>query len=127
MMDRIGLLLPRLAGTSAVLRARAERALDDLRMGVNMLDLRDAGLPARANARATIEDALTQLGMHFRQRLQRPDIPPDTTTRQSIDRAITALLQSDPGPWRVQGLTAATGLRLGLFPSDSLAEKGSSS
>jgi uncharacterized membrane protein YccC len=43
MLDRIGLLLPRTAGTSGVLRDRAGRALDDLRIGVNMLDLRHAG------------------------------------------------------------------------------------
>jgi uncharacterized membrane protein YccC len=124
MMDRIGLLLPRVAGTRAVLRVRAERALDDLRMGVNMLDLRDAALPTQPNVRATIQSALAQIGSHFRRRLERPDIAPDSTTLQAIDRAIAALLESDPGPLRVQGLTAATGLRLGLFPPDSVTEKG---
>jgi uncharacterized membrane protein YccC len=124
MMDRVGLLLPRLAGTSAVLRARAERALDDLRLGANMLDLRDAGIATEPHARATIESALAQIGAHLRQRLKRPDISPDGAILRTIDRAIAALLESDPGLLRVQGLTAATGLRLGLFPAKPDATNG---
>jgi len=124
MMDRVGLLLPRLAGTSGVLRARAGHALDDLRLGANMLDLRRAGLDTPPPVRATIERALTQIGAHFRQRLERPDAIPDGAIRHTIDQTIAALLASAPGPLRVQGLTAATGLRLGLFPPDSVNEKG---
>ncbi|WP_280155862.1 FUSC family protein [Piscinibacter sp. XHJ-5] len=116
MLDRIGLLLPRMAATSGVLRAQAGRALDDLRIGVNMLDLRHAGLAAKPEVRTAIESALTQIGVHFRQRLERPDIAPAATILDSIDRAIARLVESDPDALRVQGLTAATGLRLGLFP-----------
>ena len=119
MIDRIGLLLPRLAGTSGLLRAQAERALEDLRMGVNMIDLRDAGPPSQPKLQTTIENALTRIGEHFRKRLKLPDIAPDSTILQAIDSVIAALLASDPGPLRVQGLTAATGLRMGLFPPNS--------
>jgi uncharacterized membrane protein YccC len=121
MLDRVGLLLPRLAGTSGVLRARAGRALDDLRLGVNMLDLRHAGLATQPHVRATIESALTQIGAHFRQRLERPDIAPAPTILHTIDRTIAALRDSEAGRSRVQGLTAATGLRLGLFPLQTVA------
>ncbi|HEX6704125.1 MAG TPA: FUSC family protein [Albitalea sp.] len=116
MLDRIGLLLPRMAGTSGVLRVRAGRALDDLRIGVNMLDLRQAGSAARPEVRTAIESALTQIAAHFRQRLVRPDVAPAPAILADIDRAIAGLIESDPGASRVQGLTAATGLRLGLFP-----------
>ena len=124
MMDRVGLLLPRLAGTSGVLRARAGHALDDLRLGANMLDLRRAGLETQPPVRATIESALSQIGAHFRQRLERPDAIPDGAMLHTIDQTIAALLASAPGPLRVQGLTAATGLRLGLFPPNPVAANG---
>ena len=64
------------------------------------------------------------LDAHFRQRLERPDIGPASTILHALDGAIAALLESDPGPVRVQGLTAATGLRLGLFPSQPVAANG---
>jgi uncharacterized membrane protein YccC len=126
MIDRMGLLLARLGGTSGPLRAQAERALEDLRMGVNMIDLRDAGRPSPPTMQTTIEDALARIGAHFRKRLKLPDITPDLTILNAIDRVIVELLDSDPGPLRVQGLTAATGLRLGLFPSSSGREAGES-
>jgi uncharacterized membrane protein YccC len=115
MLDRIGLLLPRMAGTSGLMRARAARALDDLRLGANMLDLRHAGMAAKPEVRTAIESALMQLGAHFQQRLERPDAAPPSLLQASIDQAIAGLIKSEPGSLRVQGLTAATGLRLGLF------------
>jgi uncharacterized membrane protein YccC len=125
MLDRIGLLLPRMAGTSDVLRTRAGRALDDLRIGVNMLDLRDAGSAASPQVRTAIESALMQIGAHFRQRLERPDTAPAPTIEASIDRAIAGLIESGPSALRVRGLTAATGLRLGLFPPGPVAATAS--
>jgi len=121
MLDRIGLLLPRMAGTRGVLQARAGRALDDLRIGVNMLELRDAGSAASPQVRTAIESTLKQIGTHFRERLARPDIAPSPAIEASIDRAIAGLIESDPSALRVQGLTAATGLRLGLFPPGAVA------
>jgi uncharacterized membrane protein YccC len=121
MLDRIGLLLPRLAGASGGMRARAERALDDLRMGANVLDLRNAGMAATPQVRTVIESALTRVGRHFRQRLERPDMAPAPELQASLDRAIAGLIESEPGYRRVQGLTAATGLRLGLFPQPPAA------
>jgi hypothetical protein len=64
---------------------------------------------------------LAQIAAHFRQRLERPDTAPAPTILASIDRAIAGLIASDPGAQRVQGLTAATGLRLGLFPPGAAA------
>jgi uncharacterized membrane protein YccC len=121
MLDRIGLLLPRLAGASGRMQARAERALDDLRMGANVLDLRNAGMAATPQVRTAIESALTRVGRHLRQRLERPDMAPAPQLQASLDRAIAGLIESEPGFRRVQGLTAATGLRLGLFPPSPAA------
>ena len=120
MLDRIGLLLPRLAGTSGPLRTRAELALDDLRLGVNMLDLRSAGHAGGADLRATVERALEQIGAHFRRRLARPDSAPATAILAAIDDAIAGLIDAAPCAARAQGLTAATGLRLALFPATAV-------
>ncbi len=121
MMDRIGLLLPRLAATQGAIRTRAERALDDLRMGANMLDLREAASRAGPRVRAAVDGALKHVARHFRQRLARPDALPTTATLDSINLAISRLIASDPSPHRAQALASATGLRLGLFPSGGTA------
>jgi len=124
MLDRIGLLLPRAAVASEVLRAHSARALDDMRMGANILDLRQAGLAAQPEVRAAIETVLVQIGMHLRQRLERPEAIPAPAIGESIDRVIALLAESDPGLSRAQGLAAATGLRLELFPREPGVAEG---
>lgn len=117
MVDRIALLLPRMARTSAAMQACAGHTLDDLRIGLNLLDLREARRAADAPARAAIDGALREVASHFRSRLARPDAAPAPGIRVAIDHAIAALASAAPGAARVQALTAATGLRLGLFPA----------
>jgi hypothetical protein len=90
-------------------------------MGANVLDLRNAGMAATPQVRTVIESALTRVGRHLRQRLERPDMAPAPQLQASLDRAIAGLIESEPGFRRVQGLTAATGLRLGLFPPSPAA------
>ncbi|MDM0049956.1 FUSC family protein [Variovorax sp. J22R115] len=115
MMDRMGLLLPRMAAAQGPMRARAEHALDDLRLGVNMLDLRETALQVAPQPRAAIDAALLQLAAHFRQRLAQPDAAPGAAIARSINQVIADLNDIDPGPHRSQGLAAATGLRLALL------------
>ena len=122
MLDRVGMLLPRLAGASGAMRSRAGQALDDLRLGVNMIELRNAGRSAGPELRATIETALRHIGDHFQQRIRRPDARPGEVVREAIDQAIAGLAELDHGSRRVEGLTAATGLRLGLFPARATAQ-----
>ncbi|MDM0078451.1 FUSC family protein [Variovorax sp. J2P1-59] len=124
MMDRVGLLQSRMAGANGVVRARAGRALDDLRIGVNMLDLRDAGLASRPEVRAAIEGALNQIGTHFRQRLVRPDAEAVPEISQALELAIVQLAGSETGAQRLRGLTAATGLRLGLTQQAAIVNGG---
>jgi uncharacterized membrane protein YccC len=121
MLDRIGLMLPRLAGTSDALRVNAVRALDDLRMGVNILDLRLAAAAAQPRVRAAIETVLQQISAHVRRRLKNPDAVPEPMMRDSIERAVAELIETEPGASRLQGLTAATGLRLRLCGDDAVA------
>jgi len=121
MLDRIGLMLPRLAGTSDALRAQAVRALDDLRMGVNILDLRLAAAAAQPRVRTAIQAALQQIGAHARRRLRNPDAEPEPMLLESIERAVAELIEAEPGASRLQGLTAATGLRLRFSAGDAVA------
>jgi len=117
MMDRMSLLQTRMPFTSGVMRTRAMRALDDMRLGVNMLDLRDAGDSASSDVRSAIEGALEQTAAHFRHRLHRAETAPTSPVMQSIDHAIAGLAASGNSPGRSKGLAAASGLRLGLFPA----------
>jgi uncharacterized membrane protein YccC len=114
MLDRVGLLLPRLAGAGDALQPHAARALDDLRLGVNIVELRTVGKAAEPPLHALIEQALSHIGAHFRHRLERPGATPAPEALEVLDRIVAELGDAKPGALRNQGLTAATGLRLGL-------------
>jgi uncharacterized membrane protein YccC len=117
MIDRIGMLAPRAAQAGDLLGERAARALDDLRLGVNLVDLRRVAHAANPRVRSAIEAALEHVAQHFRSRIERPDAAAEPSLAASIDHAIAQLLESAPGRARAQGLIAATGLRLGLVPT----------
>lgn len=117
MLDRIGLLMPRAAQAGGPLRERATRALADLGLGVNLLDLRPMLDADNPEVRAAVEAALEHVARHFLTRIERPDAAADASLSASIDHAIAQLLASAPGRARTQALVAATGLRLELVPA----------
>lgn len=116
MLDRVGLLLPRMARVEGLARAKAATVLDDLRAGVEVIELRDALHGVAASTRGIVLEALGQVGRHFRGLLRHAGHPREPRLLASLDAAIAALMDEPPGPARLQALTAATGLRVTLFP-----------
>ena len=113
MLDRLSLLLPRLA-------ARPEKPLTDgfseLRVGFSALDLQrhEAGLEPLA--REAVQHTLQSLEQHYRARLQgAPQAPADGALGQAIDRAI-ARLAAQRGGAAAEALNALAELRLTLCP-----------
>jgi uncharacterized membrane protein YccC len=124
MIDRVGLLTPRLAlaGTHpdrAAPGLQATDALRDLRIGLNMTLLQDVrarlGQPG-----AALGALLARLGSHFA-RMPRVDRDGEAGLLASLDGALSALCADAAGALanpavRCDALAALTGMRRDLFP-----------
>ena len=117
MLDRLGLLMPRLAIAEQGADLAAANALADLRIGLNVVDLQrdDIGLPA--DAREAVAAALDALAAHFRaQAARRASLPPADGLRRAIDAAIGVVAGAPPNGQRRNVLLELVGIRRGLFP-----------
>ncbi|VTZ24986.1 Fusaric acid resistance protein conserved region [Methylocella tundrae] len=109
MLDRLGLLAPFLASPST--RLPAVDVLAELRVGLNIIELRAArhGLPAQA---ATLVDAtLGALAQHFR---AGREASTPALLRQ-IDEALRAIASAPPSRHRRTALLGMVGIRYTLF------------
>jgi uncharacterized membrane protein YccC len=113
-LDRLGLLMPRLTDTSA--QTMPDRILADLRIGLGVMDLRHdrANLPSAAQP--AIDAVLAGLAAHFtdRGRLRSPR-DPSSVLLDSIDTALRAVLAAPRTQQTDRLLSQLTGIRLSLF------------
>ena len=116
MLDRVGLLLPRLARVAGDERVRLADALRDLQLGVAVAELREVAISAGGVVRATIETALSSVARYVRVRARHGHVAPDAALPAAVDHVVAQLLALDPGAQRTSGLAAAAGLRRNLFP-----------
>ncbi|AYJ85366.1 FUSC family protein (plasmid) [Sphingomonas paeninsulae] len=116
MLDRIGLLAPRLALRGEDPGKPVLDALADLRVGVSVGELRQLRLDGTAEEAATITPVLRGVGAHYR--ALRPGEPmiPEEPLLAGIDEAIRELSHSDVPDSRRAGVLALTSLRRNLFP-----------
>jgi uncharacterized membrane protein YccC len=116
MLDRVGLLLPRLARAPAEEEWRLTDALRDLRIGVGIIDLRQLRPGSDHAATGQIHDILAVLGTHFSRLAQgrHPVLPENVIV--SLDGFIAAILRMATSADRCAGVVAAVGLRRSLFP-----------
>jgi len=117
MVDRVGLLAPRLRAGAAMDLAVTD-VLGELRVGVNVLDLQRLRQSATPNGRMVIGGLLDALKRYFTARArQRGDIgPPSPSLLARLDDAIVVASEAAGSPARRPGLIALTGLRRNLFP-----------
>jgi uncharacterized membrane protein YccC len=116
MLDRVGLLVPRLAARGPDPQEVFLDALIDLRIGVvagQMDRLRAGATPEEGRL---IADTLSGVARHF-ERLDpnRPEAPP-TALLDDLDRTMAAFSDDDSEERRRQGLVLLTSLRRNLFP-----------
>ncbi len=116
MLDRVGLLMPRLARAAGDERVHLADALRDLRLGVAIAELRDVADAAGGSAAASIDVALQGLARHVRGQARRGPAAPDAAISAAFDRVIAQIFALVPGAQRTRGLAAAAGLRRILFP-----------
>lgn len=117
MLDRIGLLAPRLAATGDDPGRPMLDALQDLRVGVTVAELRDLRLDAGSEAGELITPVLGGVGRYYGgRRLDRPP-PDDPALLEGIDRAMEAFSHDTDTVVRRRAVLALTGLRRNLFPA----------
>jgi uncharacterized membrane protein YccC len=121
MLDRVGLLLPRIGRADGLARAKGAKVLDDLRAGINLIELRGSLDGVATSTRNILLEALGQVSLHFRGLLRRATHSSEPRLLASLDAAIAVLITEPRGPARLRALTAATGLRAALFPASAPA------
>lgn len=111
MMDRLGLMVPRLAAVATGADSAATDALVDLRVGLNVLALHREQWHLPASAHASCQDVFHYISMHYRgnPRQQAPE-----QLRQAMDETLNILMQNAP-PYAT-ALAMLSGLRLALYP-----------
>ncbi|MEG3084997.1 FUSC family protein [Sphingomonas sp. PB2P12] len=115
MLDRIGLLAPRLAAQGEDPGKPLLDALTDLRVGVAVGELRQLRLDGTPDEAGMITPVLRGIGAHYR--ALRPDrpAPPEPDLLVGIDTAMAGFATSTPDRHRTSVL-ALTSLRRNLFP-----------
>jgi uncharacterized membrane protein YccC len=121
MLDRIGLLAPRLALQGEDPGKPLLDALVDLRIGVSVGELRQLRLDGSAQETQAITPVLEGIGAHYR--ALRPDrpAPPEPALLADVDAALATMAHPGAHPGvadrRRAGVLALTSLRRNLFPA----------
>ncbi|MDB5738750.1 MAG: Fusaric acid resistance protein [Sphingomonas bacterium] len=117
MLDRIGLLAPRLAAKGQDPGRPVLDALQDLRVGLTVGELRRLRMASTAPEDAIISPVLGGVGRHYAALRTDRVLPNDDALLASIDRAMAGFARDESAAARRDGLLALTGLRRNLFPS----------
>lgn len=112
MLDRLSLLAPLLASAEAKSMAQAVDPLSELRIGLNIIELRQARHGLQQNALFAIDTMLAGLARHFR----KASPVPDTLLLDQINKAAKAVALTPPGKHRRAALLGLMGIRQILFP-----------
>lgn len=120
MLDLLGLMAPRLAALPEGSDIAAVNVMGDVRIGLNILNLRRArnGLPALS--RGHINRTLALIGEHFGEQSRRlRQQPPSDELRDRLDRSLRRLRTLPASSARDEALLGLVGLRQGLFREES--------
>jgi uncharacterized membrane protein YccC len=112
MLDRAALLLPRLGGAPDHQHLRS--ILADLRLGVNVMELREIVRSVKAGALPAVDHALRAVSGHLARRTHRLADGEHEEAVRAVDGAIGGIAAMDPGPLRTRALSAGAGLRSSL-------------
>ncbi len=127
MLDRLGLLIPRIAMAQENEKLKIDKALNGLPIGFNMLDLRLAAKDMPVLTQNKINLMLKKLSRYFLSMTRHGYQPPRAELITDIDAIISDILQleslakADQNALyaldtRLHGLIASVGLRRNLFP-----------
>ncbi|MCE4521874.1 FUSC family protein [Xanthomonas hortorum] len=116
MLDLLGLLAPRLALTPEGSDLASVDMLNEVRVGLNILQLRSArhGLPQLS--REAVDAILAEVAAHYRQQVahKRP-LPGPDALRDRLDASLTRVGKVPAGAHRDEALLGLIGLRYSVF------------
>ncbi|MCE4281352.1 FUSC family protein [Xanthomonas hortorum pv. vitians] len=116
MLDLLGLLAPRLALTPEGSDLASVDMLNEVRVGLNILQLRSArhGLPQLS--REAVDAILAEVAAHYRQQVahKRP-LPGPDALRDRLDASLTRVGKVPAGTHRDEALLGLIGLRYSVF------------
>jgi uncharacterized membrane protein YccC len=119
LLDRLGLVVPRLAA-NAEGDAAAMAALASVRVGVNVVDLRSDMAGLAEASREAVTSMLQALAAHYRQRAEQPG---SLMLLHAIDHAIEEIIRN-PAQCNRAVLLQIGGIRRGLFHNVALTTRG---
>jgi uncharacterized membrane protein YccC len=114
MVDRIGLLTPRLAMAGTHQDLKAADALIDLRIGLNMAQLLESR-PELGRAQASLWPLFEHLSQHFEAR-PRIDADGDARLLASLDNALRSVSAAEQSGAQRDALASLAGMRRDMFP-----------
>ncbi len=113
-MDRLGLMMPRMAAAASGADAAAAGALTDLRIGLNMIELHRQQPHLPPAAQAANASVFTGVAAHYHGDARQPA---PATLCDAIDAAMAPLL-ANPATYK-ETLMVLSGLRIVLFPGQA--------
>lgn len=117
MLDRVGLLVPRLALAERREELIGADPLNDLRVGLNIIDLQQARGKVGPIADRSLERVLRDVADHFRKLSVGRVTPLSARLVVEIDEAIGDVARAWPSEKRRSCLWSLAGLRRNLFPA----------
>ncbi len=116
MLDRVGLLLPRLGRAGTDVKLQAADALLDLRTGINLVDLRQIAPNLSERGRAAMARVLQGIATRFQNLTRGRGQVPTPALLADVDALIDDILDMAAPSHRHKGLAATVGLRRNLYP-----------
>ncbi len=114
MIDRVSLLMPRVAGMDARKKQLVANALQDMRIKLNLVHLRRVQHRLRRR-NITIQPLLDALSNHFQRKTAR--LAGRSDLRKETDQTLLALCSTAAFPMRNEAIAALAGVRRDLFPN----------
>lgn len=112
MLDRVGLIAPRLAALPPEDAEWTAELLAEVRVGINVVELRRDRRHLSPRARSAVERLLAEMARHFGGRAAQP--PAELLA--SLDGALDAVATEPQHPAHRAALHGLVGIRRGLFP-----------
>jgi uncharacterized membrane protein YccC len=117
MIDRIGLLTPKLAAGAQQSSVRGADILTDLRIGMNIAQIQEYRATTPPEETAHLADLLRRVGTHFSALAAGRGSPPATLCLSVLDSCLhLAVSGGEATESRRSGIAALVGLRRNLFP-----------
>lgn len=116
MVDRLGLVAPRLAMIPAGSAIAQTDILRDLRNGLNTLDLQRHKQLVSRDKREPIENVLSGIAAHYQRKQKSRDAQPDENLLKTLDQSLAALVEAGRSSAIEGARRSMTALRYTLYP-----------